>query len=693
MTVSHLDTAPSVLLARVIEGLEGQDYDFTPLSMSVEQYLAFALSDIGGSTVSHLNLSFEQLLAGLVNAYGYGPASHLTHTTDELLAILVNAIDAIEEGATIQISASTIAESASVGALVGTFSVNNGTGTYTFNLTDDAGGLFALDGDDLEVDGALDYETATSHSITVEADNGVDPVIQRTLSINVSNVLEVTLAALTLSAASIVEDSAENTVVGAIQNGSAGATIVMHMSAGGRFKIVGSNVVAGSVPTDFESASSYNITLRETHTDGSNSPRDTTLAITVTNVLEVTLSALSLSASSVAENSGSGTVVGAIQDTTAGSTVALFDDAGGRFVISGSNIVTGLVATNYESDGSHDITLRETHADGTNSPRDTILTITVTNVLETTLAPLTLSAATIAENAAEDTVVGAIQDGTAGSTITMQDSAGSRFKVSGSNVVAGPTSTNFETATSHNITLRETHPEGSNSPRDTVIAIAVTNVLEVTLAALALSASTIAENAASGTVVGAIQNASAGSTVSLFDDAGGRFVISGSNVVAGLVATNYESEGSHNITLRETHADGNNSPRDTVIAITVTNVLEVTLAALTLSDANINENSAENAVVGAIQNGTLGSTITMQDSAGDRFKVVGLNVVAGSVPTDFETGTSHDITLRETHADGNNTPRDTIITITVVDVVESEGVAVGLKTDFSDPHYEPWVFW
>jgi hypothetical protein len=97
-------------------------------------------------------------------------------------------VGAGEPVALIILSASTIAEDAGVGDAVGTLSVSNGSGSYTFTLTDDAGGLFAIDGDDLEVDGALDYETATSHSITVEADNGVDDPISRQFTITVTDV-------------------------------------------------------------------------------------------------------------------------------------------------------------------------------------------------------------------------------------------------------------------------------------------------------------------------------------------------------------------------------------------------------------------------------------------------------------------------------------------------------------------------
>ncbi len=128
---------------------------------------------------------------------------------------------------------------------------------------------------------------------------------------------------------------------------------------------------------------------------------------------------------------------------------------------------------------------------------------------------------------------------------------------------------NYEVATSHQVTIRDT-PSGPYSPITRVFTIAITNVLEVTLSALTLNTSTIQEGSAPATVVGALQSVSSGSSLSLTDDAGGRFALSGSNIVAGLVATDFDVATSHNITVRETHADGSNSPRDSVIAITVT---------------------------------------------------------------------------------------------------------------------------
>jgi hypothetical protein len=85
------------------------------------------------------------------------------------------------------LSAQAVAESASVGTLVGSLSVLSGSGTYAFTLTDSAGGLFALDGADdtrLELAATLIGASATTHQVTVEADNGIDDPIERTITIN-----------------------------------------------------------------------------------------------------------------------------------------------------------------------------------------------------------------------------------------------------------------------------------------------------------------------------------------------------------------------------------------------------------------------------------------------------------------------------------------------------------------------------
>ena len=82
----------------------------------------------------------------------------------------------------IQLSGLTASSGAGVGDLVGNLSVSDGSGVYTYSLTD-GDALFDIDGSRLEVGAALSVGT---ESITIEADNGVDTPLSRTFSIVVS---------------------------------------------------------------------------------------------------------------------------------------------------------------------------------------------------------------------------------------------------------------------------------------------------------------------------------------------------------------------------------------------------------------------------------------------------------------------------------------------------------------------------
>ncbi len=94
------------------------------------------------------------------------------------------------------------------------------------------------------------------------------------------------------------------------------------------------------------------------------------------------------------------------------------------------------------------------------------------------------------------------------------------------------------------------------------------------LAPLTLSTDSLAEGAAPGSFIGTLQNRTPGSTLTLFDNAGGRIALSGANLIAGLVATDFEAAATHEVVVRETLAGAVNSPRDTVLVIGVVNVDE-----------------------------------------------------------------------------------------------------------------------
>ncbi|USE39574.1 cadherin repeat domain-containing protein [Endozoicomonas sp. SCSIO W0465] len=81
-----------------------------------------------------------------------------------------------------------IAEDAQPGAEVGQVQASDADGdTLTFSLTDDAGGLFAIDGATgvITVAGVLDYETASSHQLTVRVADPAGAFSEQQYSVSV----------------------------------------------------------------------------------------------------------------------------------------------------------------------------------------------------------------------------------------------------------------------------------------------------------------------------------------------------------------------------------------------------------------------------------------------------------------------------------------------------------------------------
>lgn len=179
-----------------------------------------------------------------------------------------------------------------------------------------------------------------------------------------------------------------------------------------------------------------------------------------------------------------------------------------------------------------------------------------------TLNALTLAASSIVENSGPGTVVGGILDRTDGSTLTLVDDAVGRFAIGGVAVVAGATATDYETATSHSITIRESK-EGF-ADRDTVLTISVVNEHEQpVLGALSLSADEFFVGVpASGSIIGA----TAGSAITAGELPTGLAI---NGAARTWVWTGEGTVGSATVDFTEALADSPNSPRVTPIDLTI----------------------------------------------------------------------------------------------------------------------------
>lgn len=273
------------------------------------------------------------------------------------------------------------------------------------------------------------------------------------------------------------------------------------------------------------------------------------------------LKSLTLSSNTVVEGSPAGTLIGAITNTSPGSTLTLPVNAGGRFTIDGANnLVTGSVLTDFDTIPQHSITVTETLAGDLGSPKSTNFLIDVTNVLEVTLNTLS-GAFSLPENAAAGASAGNIAGTAVGSSLSLVGDAGGRIALIGTQVVRGASLLDFETASVVNFTVREIHPDASNSPKDSPLSLAVTNIYEQpTLQNLALSLSSFTIGAS---VSGSIDNATPASAIVSSGTLPTGFSFNGTGRTWSYNGTGSASSGTFNFI--ETLADSSNSSHTSTI--------------------------------------------------------------------------------------------------------------------------------
>lgn len=121
-----------------------------------------------------------------------------SNTTSSTFAITVGDVNEAPTGIAGD-GAPSLAEDSGIGTEIGTYAVSGDPDdgdTATYSLFDDAGGLFAIDAATgvITVAGPLDYETSTSHSVTIRATDTGGLAVDRVISIGVTNVNEAPVA-------------------------------------------------------------------------------------------------------------------------------------------------------------------------------------------------------------------------------------------------------------------------------------------------------------------------------------------------------------------------------------------------------------------------------------------------------------------------------------------------------------------
>ena len=204
--------------------------------------------------------------------------------------------DVNEVSTDLSLNTDTVAENSADGTVVGTaFATDPDAGeTFTYSLTDNAGGRFAIDSNTGEVtvaDGSqFDFESDENHNVTIEVTESGGNTYSEVMEIDVTNVNEVSTD-LSLNTDTVAENSANGTMVvtASATDPDAGETFTYSLTdnAGGRFAIdadTGEITVADGSQLDFESDENHNVTIEVT--DSAGYTYSEVMEIEVTNVNE-----------------------------------------------------------------------------------------------------------------------------------------------------------------------------------------------------------------------------------------------------------------------------------------------------------------------------------------------------------------------------------------------------------------------
>jgi hypothetical protein len=288
------------------------------------------------------------------------------------------------------LSGTTVSEGITTDTVVGTLAVTNPEmgNSYTFSLLDNAAGRFKLSGNQLiarsSYTNACDYELFPTEGIVVRVTDAHGVTTNQAFTINVTEAAE-RPARIDLSGLWVKEGSAAGTVIGTLnatdQDAGDTTTLSLTNDAGGRFQLVGDQLqVKNGALLDYETATGNSITVRATDKYGLY--RETTFTIYVMNLNEAPTAVL-LSAATVEEGCGAGTLVGTLQavdsDTSDTFTYAMTDSAGGRFQVAGDQLqVANGALLNYSQAQSHNVVVTVTDSGGQSFAQT--LTITVIDV-------------------------------------------------------------------------------------------------------------------------------------------------------------------------------------------------------------------------------------------------------------------------------------------------------------------------
>ena len=411
--------------------------------------------------------------------------------------IVINAKSTNQAPTDISLSANSIAENAVANANVGTLTTTDPdvANTFAYTLVSGAGdtdnAAFNISGNALRASSSFDFETKSSYSVRVRSTDQGGLWTEKVFTISVTDVNE-TPTNINLSAGSIAENAGANATVGTLTtiDPDAANTFAYTLVSGtgdtdnAAFNISGTALRASS-SFDFETKSSYSVRVRSTDQGGLWTEKVFTISVTDVNE---TPTNISLSASSIAENSGANATVGTLTTTdpdTANSFMYTLvsgtgDTDNAVFNVDGDKLRASS-SFDFETKSSYSVRVRSTDQGGLWT--ENVFTISVTDANETP-TNISLSANSIAENAGANATVGTLTtiDPDAANTFAYTlvsgtgDTDNAAFNIIG-NALRASSSFDFETKSSYSVRVRSTDQGGLYTEKVFTINVINTNEL------------------------------------------------------------------------------------------------------------------------------------------------------------------------------------------------------------------------
>ena len=594
------------------------------------------------------------------------------------------------------------ASGTNIGAAIAATDADDDTLTYTLGGTDASSFTIVSTSGQLQRRAALDYETKSSYSVSVSVSDGNGGSDSIAVTIGVTDVNETPSFATETATLSIAENTASGTNIGdAFQatDPDSGDTLTysLHRGDAGVFRI---NASTGQLRThgalDFETKKVYNnLAIRATDSKGNFDAIFVT--VNVTDVNETPSFPTETATLSIAENTASGTNIGApfqATDPDSGDTLtySLHRGDAASFRI---NATTGQLRTHAALDFEtkkvyNNLAIRATDSKGN---FDAIfVTINVTDVNENrapTFSEGDSTTRSIAENTASGVNIGSAisaADPDTGDTLTYTlggTDAASFSIVSTSGQLQTNAALDYETKASYAVSVSVS--DGNGGSDSITVTINVTDVNENRAPAFTDGTNTtrsIAENTASGVNIGSAISAAdpdTGDTLTYTlggTDAASFSIVSTSGQLQTNAALDYETKASYAVSVSV--SDGNGGSDTIAVTVNVTDVNENRAPAFT-DGANTTRSIAENAASGV----NIGSAVSATDPDTDdtlTYSLGGTDASSFSIVStsgqlqtnaalDYETKTSYAVSVSV--SDGNGESDNITVTISVQDVNEA----------------------